>query len=396
MKPQTKTTTYTQSNDSVLPTLDPTQQDVAKPFEPTNKSGSEAAEYLSPDSGQAAPMSADEVRSAANASKDVDGRVTVEPDPGLLSKISDTIKSVQEDNEPDAFVDAEGKKRKPTLSEEFLTTDPNAVYRNVKEYTDFQDGKPNPKFNKIANRLDEAFGTPGASQSLTGSTKDKLIKAVEIYGGNGLGMNLNDTSRLLDSSNYSDAKSITNLISRVTEDGEILDCIDLGGQLAMIHGLSEQLIRWGVPEYIDMLIEKLNDDKEKEKAYEELCIRAAAQGDLDSVEYFAGKMDSGRRFAIWERVVSKLIARFYIRRDETRSHKQLGEKLVSVLSSFNSNWDRDATNQSITNLYYYTIASIESEMVIRQTSRRIHAIAGRHIRIEHPWTTITRNFSDLN
>ena len=396
MKPQTKTTTYTQSNDSVLPTLDPTQQDVAKPFEPTNKSGSEAAEYLSPDSGQAAPMSADEVRSASNASKDVDGRVTVDPDPGLLSKISDTIKSVKEDNEPDPFTTAEGKKKKPTLAEEFLTTNPKAVYRNAKEYSDFKDGKPNPKFNKIANRLDEAFGTPGASQSLTGSTKDKLIKAVEVYGGNGLSMNLNDTSRLLDSSNYSDATSITNLISRVSEDGEILDCIDLGGQVAMIHGLSEQLIRWGVPGYIDKLIEKLKDKKEQEKAYEEVCIRAAIQGDLDAVEYFAGKMDANRRFAIWERVVSKLIARFYIRRDDTRSHKQLGEKLVAVLASFNSKWDKDPHDQSTTNLYYYTIASIESETVIRHTTRRVHAIAGRHIRLEHPWTTVTRNFSDLN
>ncbi len=398
MKPETKQTTYTQSNTATLPTLDPTKQDVAKPFEPSNKTGSEAAAYLVPETGESPPMSADAVRNSAQAGGSDDSAVVVASDPTAEAAKKAAAKAEEEANEPSAFDKVVGhvKESGSKLKKDFVGDDTSAIYSNSKDLVGYDDGKVNVKYDKIADRIDSAFGTPGASRTLTGTTKDNILGAVEIYGGKALGVNLEDAVALLDPDQYTDATSITSLISRVTESGGVLDVLDLGAQSALIHGLAETLMKWKVPYLIDKLIDMIQEKKDKEKMYEEMCIRAASMGDVDLVEHYGDKIEGKRRRAIWEQVVRSLLSRFYVRRDDTRSHTTLGSKLLRVLAMFNSEWDKDPYDGNITSLYYYSIVSIEAEIALRHTDRRIHAAAGRVVREESPWTTITRNFEDLN
>lgn len=400
MRPQTKATTYTQTNKAVLPTLDPTQQSVAKPFEPQSKSGEEAASYLLPSNGETPPMSADAVRNSSMSGEAEFDAVNkaINGDPAAAAAKKAAEKAASEASEPSAFDKAIGfaKTTGTEMGKKLAGDNPQAIFRNIDSVIETSGEGVGLDFDSVKNRIESAFGTPGASGQLSGAMKDNIVRAAEAVGGKDIGILTGGALAFVGSDQYKDVKSITNLIERVTEKGGALDILDFGAQAALINGIANKLISWGVPGMIDRVIDIIEDVRFKNSMYEELCLRAAVQGDVDVVKHYADKMGSSRRTVIAKDVVHNLVARFRIKRDDTRSEKSLGELLLSVLALFNPKWDKDPYDHNITCLYHYSIASRDAEKVFRLTDRRVHAIAGRSVRLERPWVTIKRNFKDLN
>lgn len=400
MRPETKATTYTQTNKAVLPTLDPTQQSVAKPFEPSSKKGVEAASYLMPSTGAIPPMNADAVRSSAlNGESEFDAvNKAINGNPAAEAAKKAAEKAAAAEAEPSAFDKALGiaKTAGTEVGKKLAGDNPKAIFRSIDSVVETSGEGVGLNFDAVKSRVESAFGTPGASGELSGQLKDSIVRAAEVVGGKDIGIVTGGALAFVGSSQYKDVKSITNLIERVTKKGGALDVLDFGAQAALINGIANKLISWGVPEMIDRVIEMVEDVRFKNSMYEELCIRAAVQGDVDIVAHYANKMGSSRRKVIANDVVHNLVARFRIKREETRSDKNMGDYLLEILALFNPEWDKDPYDHNITCLYHYSIASRDAEKVFRLTDRRIHAIAGRSVRLERPLTTIKRNFKELN
>lgn len=400
MRPATKATTYTQSNEATLPTLDPVQQDVAKPFEPKSKSGVAAADYLLPSSGETPPMGAEAVRSSSLSGEAEFDAVNkaINGDPTAEAAKKAAAKAAAAENEPSAFDKALGlaKDEGTAFSKRLAGDNPKAIFRSIDSVTETSGDGVGLNFDAVKGRVESAFGVPGAAGELSGSMKDSIVRAAETVGGKDIGVLTGGALAFVGSNQYKDVKSISGLIDRVTQKGGALDVLDFGAQAALINGIANKLIGWGVPEMIDRVVEVVDDVRFKNSMYEELCLRAAVQGDVDVVKHYADKMGSSRRRVIAKEAVHNLVARFRIKRDDTRSKNELGVLLLEVLALFNPKWDKDPYDHNITCLYHYSIASRDAEQVFRLTDRRTHAIAGRSVRLERPWTTIKRNFKELN
>ena len=397
--PTIKATAYTQGSKDKLPLLDPVKQEVASPFKAPNAENKEVAGYLAPATGKPPAEDAATIRRRSGQQQfdDVNIAINGVPDSKAVQakKIADAEAAAAA--QPSAFdkVWEASKVTSKDMAKKIAGDNPKAIFRSIKDVTTVSGEGVGLDFDKVKSRVERAFGAGGSTNGLSGTMKDSIVNAAEIVGGKDVGIIVGDALLFVDGRQYEDVSSVMDLVERVTQPGGALDVLDFAGQAALINGIANKLIDWGVPDIIDDILDTIKDIRFKNSMYEELCIRAAAQGSLEITNHYGELMGSSRRHAIADDVIKNIMMRFILPKKDTRSLSWWGAELLRVINTFKTNWDIDPYDHNITCLYYYSVAGDDTTNVLRHTDKRIHAIAGLSVNYEPPERTILRSFPQL-
>lgn len=361
--PNRKLTTYTQGTSEVLPTLDPVKQDVAKPFVSTDKLGNVAADYLG---GDAASDFANKLMGGTNISS-------------AIGDVKDKASSISS-----------------RVSQSFLSGGGiTELSANIVDLVDVGTDGVGLDFDSIKTRLEDSLGVRGAMASITGSLKDDLVRIAGNLGGESIGLLTSEGMKLIEGGDIKDMKSVMDLIGRITNVGGIMDMFDFSAQACVINALANKLIGWGVPDLIDKVLDVIDNNDRKEVMYEELAIRAAALGSVESLKHYTDKISSGRQKAISDVVIHNIVSQFKRVADSPLSDKEYGNELLSICKQYDRLWDRDRYDENVVCLAIYSIASKDAQRCLAHTDARPHIIAGKYVSRQRVSTIIRESFPHL-
>lgn len=380
-KPAVKPTMYTHGPKEELPQLDPINTEVAKPHKPENKKGTDAAEYAAPETPSYFDMAMDAVSDQVDDLMDMGTDELMDTGVGFLpAGAQDIIEMGEEGNYLGVATKSLGVNDFKSMKK-FITSDDEGVGLD---------------FESVRKRVESAFGISGGTGDLSGGIQDGVVRYLEDFSGiSDIGVMVDGATMLLDPDNLKDAASITKLVEKISGASGVMNFLDIGAQAAMLNNIVDIAIDWGIPSFVDGIIDAWKDHKRQNAMYEELCIRAANKGSLESVAHFGKKMGGGRRRPIADQVIPLLIKRFKKQRGGDKSDAQYGNELIACFNSFKPNWERDSKSPSLTSLYLFSIASPAANKCLRFSAMRIHAQAGSHLRRVAADTCIRRAFPDL-
>lgn len=251
-----------------------------------------------------------------------------------------------------------------------------------------------PDYAIVKKRLEDSFGLPGSTGEMSNSLKNSLTDGFnKILGVGDSGILVEGISSILAGDQLTDAKSIVNLINRVSSASDILSVFDLGAQAALVKTITDKLIEWGAPDLIDKLLDAMADVKEKQKMWESVAMRAADASELDIVIKYGEKMGPERRTAIWDTIVLSVVSRYRLRLDV--SLKEQDALINRTLELYNPLWYVDQVNPARRSLHYFAKANDDARECLLRGKHRISTQAGRNVRLNNLIGVILSNFPEL-
>lgn len=253
-------------------------------------------------------------------------------------------------------------------------------------------------FSDSKKRIESAFGAAGSTSGLSNQQKRDIENAlVTISGTKDSKVVFGETTKLLNDIKNDDlsVSSLIDAVNDISGADEVFKLLDLEAQAAFIKSISDVVIDWGIPELIDKIIDELDDAELKDQMLEENAIRASNKGDLYITKHYCDKMGQDRSYGIHRTLITNLMKKYKIAKDETRSKKILGEEMLEFFEWLNNKWDIDPYDHSVRCLEFYTLANPNVESVLRLTSVAEYAALGPRMKMETPLYTAGKLFPDM-
>lgn len=283
--------------------------------------------------------------------------------------------------------------------------------------TTFDTAKIKKQINKpsVRKKLVELFNTTGLENTLTDKQMSDLSKEIETAGvdeseggfdkesgeaeGDGE-LSTKDKAKVVYGESkwaidkYKDgdvsAKDLTDGINTLfSEEGKLATTFDIGEQVAVIGLVTATLVKYDIPELADKFIDKLEDQKAKERLYEQNAFNAARSSKLGTVSYFVNKMGPGRTSAIGRELIETIISSYTRSNSETLSLKEVGDMMLELCNTIKHDWLISGGKLDLT-----IISSIQLDALnaLKTTTAAKHAVAGFITNVERPDTTISTTF----
>jgi hypothetical protein len=168
---------------------------------------------------------------------------------------------------------------------------------------------------------------------------------------------------ILEASKANDAKSFTELLKKATGSTEIIEFLDLEAEAAILDHLLDQAIQLGIPQAIDIILDKIEDDNLKRKSILRNIRTSAIYSELNyiqkAIEYIGS---DGVLFKVPDIII--LICRYYTLPKRTLS-SEYDDKLDYLLDTLNlisPTWMNSYRNGTlVSNLAPFTNASSDCE-----------------------------------
>lgn len=155
---------------------------------------------------------------------------------------------------------------------------------------------------------------------------------------------------------------------------------DIGTTSGLIYGLSSKLSEYGMPERTSEMVDVITDPVAKRAMYGELMVQAARTGNLDSVEYYLTKLDTGQGLEIGNDVIQALLSNLQINQD--LGMKTYGTRIVALCNALDPNWDKTKTAPILTDLTNYSYCNNNSIQALLTTAKRIYVCAAGNRRTQ--------------
>lgn len=168
---------------------------------------------------------------------------------------------------------------------------------------------------------------------------------------------------IIEAAKANDAKSFTELLKKATGSTEIIEFLDLEAEAAILDHLLDQAIQLGIPQAIDIILGKIEDDNLKRKSILRNIRTSAIYSELNyirkAIEYIGS-----------EGVLSKvpdiivLICRYYSlpKRTPSSEYDDKLDYLLGTLSLISPTWMNTYRNGTlVSNLAPFTNASSDCE-----------------------------------
>lgn len=211
---------------------------------------------------------------------------------------------------------------------------------DVAQLLTFEDGQLTLDREELNRRLDRLLGP--AKENLTDDKRQMMVAAIATA----LGADPRTTSvivdgseTLLDSDNYEDARSFTEMLKRITSDDELAETLDMGTQFGMLDSMINEAVRLGIPQAIDHLLEEYQDDQMRCKLLLNNVETAAQNSELSPIEKTVDRCGGDAIIDRYPQIINTILRSYYI-----PSHVERGEypdlrtRLIDLLDSIDERW----------------------------------------------------------
>ena len=308
---------------------------------------------------------------------------------GILERTKETIQQNAEESVTDNPITDYNKE---------IEEDPKVVSRDIdKSIVSDSDGL-HLDFSHMQNKIESSFtssnaiaasianingtgdgGSGGSAKGglsgLSPSLIDKIGTNLESFSGiGGTKVVFGDVMKTIQEAEEDGltATSLVSMVNNITDQSDFFKALHIGEQAAFIGALAERLERWGIPELIDSIIDKIRDARAKNALLETQAIRAAQRGDLHSCRYFCEKMGHHRSTNIMYKLIPPLMTQ--VVQPEDMDSKELGRRMLSFFNWLSPLWDRDEHDNSLVSLRYYRYCRGLATDALATTSKAKYAL----------------------
>lgn len=276
----------------------------------------------------------------------------------------------------------------------------------------FEDGRLTLDSDELDRRLDMILGPQ--KDFLDGNQKEAIVGGIAAALGadpRTTAVIIGASETLLDSDNFSDAESFTEMLAKIANDDDLAEVLDMGTQFGVLDSMIGKAVELGIPQAIDHLLNEYQDDKQRCQSLLRNIRTAAINSELSTIEK---AVDHCGGDAVYDKQndIVELILRYYrIPRDLSRSdYKQEKERILTLIEEIDPKWnkktfrytDEDGNEyvEQINDLTPYTRASEDALRLLKKDNEhvvpamiapsypreRIHVTARRY----HPQVALRR------
>lgn len=248
-------------------------------------------------------------------------------------------------------------------------------------------------YASVKARLESTMNIAGQLASLPGDVQREINSYMNVVSSAKWQVTalIDDVTHTFDSfKDMDDFFSIDGIIDSFTGSSSF-SSLDINTSSALIYGMSTKLNQYGLPERIDPMIQAITDPVAQQSLYGELMIQAAASGNLTSVEYYLPKLQPGQGAEIAEIVIQNLLMNLTV--ESGVGYSSYGQRLLSLFTALDPNWDRSKTIPGMVELKPYTYANSNAIQALLTTEKRPYVVAGGSVQYQSASTLVQNYFA---
>ncbi|ANZ48532.1 hypothetical protein BIZ78_gp043 [Erwinia phage vB_EamM_Caitlin] len=174
-------------------------------------------------------------------------------------------------------------------------------------------------------------------------------------------------------SDFDNYLAIDELITSFTGKTNDIRSLDINTSSALIYGISSKLSDFGLPQKTEPMVEAITDPVAKAVLWGELLVQAAGIGNLDSIEYYIGKLQPGQGRELAPTVIPSLLRN--LQYEDGVGYKAMGVRILAICNSLNPNWDKSTSAPVRTELLPYTYCNSNAIQALLTTVKRPYVCA---------------------
>lgn len=209
-----------------------------------------------------------------------------------------------------------------------------------------KDGKFSLDVETITKRL--KANILGIAQGDNSSITEAILKDIDSYAGTDLATGyvvVNGVRKDIKDADLDSAKGVTEFLNTIATNDDVAEFFDIQTELAILGSVVNEAVRLGIPQAIDIIAGKIQDDKARRKFLIDNLESSATSSDLESVNYVLDEIGVPRSLAKVPDLVT-ILTGYYSKSNNADDVKEYDVYLISTLDKINVNWH----SKPITNL----------------------------------------------
>lgn len=201
----------------------------------------------------------------------------------------------------------------------------------------------------LKNQISSVAGT------LIGPDAEKAVNV--IYGSLG---------KLVKVSNVGDIDGLAELVNELTGNSELMKVINIEAEAAVLGGITQQLLRYGIPDLVDEVMAQSASEEAIKKAYQFVSTDSIVGTDLATVNKILDKIGLAAYIEANPNPINNLLSGFYFSSTDTVDvYPAKRALLLSTLARIDPHWEESARGGTyVKNLNAFGIASTDARKLL--------------------------------
>ncbi len=243
------------------------------------------------------------------------------------------------------------------------------------------DGKIGLNGDAFKDRLVNSLGgRTGLLNSMSGALKNSIGQATGIPDNilNRADVVINGVVRSVQTGDIKSASTLFGLVGGVLDDSSLVEFLDVGAKTSLLTELYRQAMTLGVPEAIDIIVDKAGDnDKAAVYALSMIIDDAVINGNIQTVNKLIDKLGPAAVLAKFPSAVPQILASYQYATVTAAgpNFPVLYAELNTTLSRLDPNWGRRTRNGvSVLDLSVFTNISVDARAILSSTGPFVEAV----------------------
>lgn len=202
----------------------------------------------------------------------------------------------------------------------------------------------------LKNQLSSAAGT------LIGPDAEKSVDV--IYG---------SLDKIVQVASVNDIDGLAEVINELTGNSDLMKVINIEAEAAILGGLTSQLIRYGIPDLIDDVMEQSASDAAIKKAYQYVSTDSIVGTDLATINRVIDKIGLAAYLEVNPNPIRNILNSFFFGTDDTIDKWPAKRVLLlSTLNRIDPHWQEYNRNGTyVKDLNAFTLASTDAKKLLQ-------------------------------
>jgi hypothetical protein len=173
----------------------------------------------------------------------------------------------------------------------------------------------------------------------------------------------NNASTLIGVADVNNAESLLEFVSELTGNSELAQFVNLEAESALIAGLANELMSFGIPELVDEAIQQARDERVRANAWAYISTTAVNGSDLQMVSKIIDEIGLTKFLENNPDAINSILSGFFFGTNDTvDKYEAKFVELTNLLVKINVNWNKYLRNgEYIPSLGPYIAASADAK-----------------------------------
>lgn len=226
-----------------------------------------------------------------------------------------------------------------------------------------------------AEMFERALGAMGSSLpsllgSIGGALKNQLASVAGTLIGPDAEKSVNviygNLDKIISTAGVRDLEGLADVLTELTGQSDLMKVINIEAEAAVLGGLMQQLMKYGIPDLIDDVVAQSASDEAIKKAYQFVSTDSIVGTDLDTVNRVIDKIGLAAYLEVNPNPVKNILNMFYFGTDDTIDKWPAKRALLlSTLNRIDPHWQQYNRNGTyISDLTAFASASTDAKKLL--------------------------------